>query len=298
MPNQSNHTPTNSESSSSTLRHSRRSSRSQTERDFVANKEAARSQSRHRREKSNAHAPPPPPPSHGPIASRPALKNRAKSAPLIPNHNETDPARQRGHTQNGNESTDDEISGDPFFQRYSAPQSQEAHTSPHLSQQENEEHHSPNLNHRPKHIVTSYAGFDPSQSNPASPMYQTPLQTPPVPQPYQEINVAVVGSPKVGKSTFIQQAFDLGQMPLVHFTRRKMSLDGTIYVVRLIELSYRDLDLDDDQCICWPDVIDGQPVPAIDGAFTLYDVTNKDSLIQMPETLCKWFVNSIFRLCG
>jgi ribosome-binding ATPase YchF (GTP1/OBG family) len=103
----------------------------------------------------------------------------------------------------------------------------------------------------------------------------------------QEINIVVLGSPSVGKSTFIQRAFDLRTAPPTPFTSRKMSIDGNVYVVRLIELSYHELDLDDEKCICWPDVINGTPVPAVDGAFTLYDVTNKESLVQVPETLSK-----------
>jgi hypothetical protein len=137
--------------------------------------------------------------------------------------------------------------------------------------------------------MASYGhGNSAAQSNPLSPTSQWSGKHHQNSQPLQEINVAVLGSPKVGKSTFIQQAFDLAEMPLTTFTRRKMSLDGTIYIVRLIELGYNDLDLDDDQCICWPDTIEGTPVPAIDGAFTLYDVTNRDSLMQMPETLSKF----------
>jgi hypothetical protein len=95
----------------------------------------------------------------------------------------------------------------------------------------------------------------------------------------------VLGAPQTGKSTFIQKAFDLSQAPSILFTRRKMSLDGTVYVIRTIELNYQDLDLDDEKCICWPDVLSGTPVPAIDGAFILYDVMNRDSLIQVPEAL-------------
>jgi hypothetical protein len=103
----------------------------------------------------------------------------------------------------------------------------------------------------------------------------------------QEFNIAVLGAPQVGKSTFIQQAFDLRDSPSILFTRRKMSLDGTVYVIRTVELNYHDLDLDDEKCICWPDVLGGTPVPAIDGAFILYDVMNRDSLIQVPEALGK-----------
>lgn len=66
-----------------------------------------------------------------------------------------------------------------------------------------------------------------------------------------------------------------------------MSIDGNVYVVRLIELSFSELDLDNESRICWPDTANGQAMPYIDGAFTLYDVMNKESLVQVPETLSK-----------
>jgi hypothetical protein len=158
--------------------------------------------------------------------------------------------------------------------------------SPNLALDEIDGHHSPLSRGTTRNGAAFGVDTSGSHSNPLSPTYW-PGGKQQNSQPLQEINVAVLGAPKVGKSTFIQQAFDLAQMPLVSFTRRKMSLDGTIYIVRLIELGYNDLDMDDDQCICWPDTIEEQPVPAIDGAFTLYDVTNRDSLMQMPETLSK-----------
>jgi hypothetical protein len=101
----------------------------------------------------------------------------------------------------------------------------------------------------------------------------------------QEINIVVLGSPFVGKSAFIQKAFDLRSPPLTSISSRKMSIDGNVYVVQLIELSYSDLDLDHESRICWPDTVDGAPIPCVDGAFTLYDVMNKESLVQVPETL-------------
>jgi hypothetical protein len=68
-----------------------------------------------------------------------------------------------------------------------------------------------------------------------------------------------------------------------------MSIDGSVYVVRLIELTFNRLDLDDENRICWPETVNGAPMPFIDGAFTLYDVMNKESLVQVPETLREIF---------
>ena len=91
----------------------------------------------------------------------------------------------------------------------------------------------------------------------------------------------------MGKSTFVRHAFDLSSSPAAPFTFRKMSIDGSVYIVRLVELTYDDLDTDSDSRISWPEVLNGVPVPAIDGALTLYDVMNKESLAQVPQTLGK-----------
>ena len=72
-----------------------------------------------------------------------------------------------------------------------------------------------------------------------------------------------------------------------------MSIDGIVYVVRLIELSFSELDLDNESRICWPDSVNAQPMPYIDGAFTLYDVMNKESLVQVPETLSKFTTRAV-----
>lgn len=79
-----------------------------------------------------------------------------------------------------------------------------------------------------------------------------------------------------------------------------MSIDGSVYVVRLIELSFNELDLDDESRICWPDSVNGASIPCIDGAFTLYDVMNKESLVQVPETLRKFELRlqCSLRFCG
>ena len=112
----------------------------------------------------------------------------------------------------------------------------------------------------------------------------------------EEINIAVLGASAVGKSTFIQRVFDLQTVPTSPFTLRKMSIDGNVYIVRLVELTYDDLNLDDHKRICWPDMIGGMPVPVIDGAFTLYDVMNRESLVQVPETLSEFKI--FFKFCG
>ena len=102
-----------------------------------------------------------------------------------------------------------------------------------------------------------------------------------------EINIAVLGASGVGKSSFIQRVFDHRAPPTLTVTPRKMSIDGEEYTVRLIELPFDELDFDLDNHITWPDMADNRPMPPIDGVLALYDVMNKESLADVPETLRK-----------
>lgn len=103
-----------------------------------------------------------------------------------------------------------------------------------------------------------------------------------------EINIAVLGSGGVGKSSFIQRVFDHRAPPTLTVTPRKMSIDGEEYTVRLIELPLEELDFDDESRIGWPTTADHRPFPPVDGVLTLYNVMDKDSLSLVPETLRKW----------
>ncbi|KAF2460503.1 ras guanine nucleotide exchange factor domain-containing protein [Lineolata rhizophorae] len=101
----------------------------------------------------------------------------------------------------------------------------------------------------------------------------------------QHINIAVLGADKVGKSTFIQKSLELRAKPSSATASRKMAIDGCVYVVRLIELEFDDLYIEEDELVRWPDTVDDMATPRIDGTLILYDVMNKDSLTQVPEML-------------
>lgn len=98
--------------------------------------------------------------------------------------------------------------------------------------------------------------------------------------------MAVLGAHGVGKSTFVQNSFDLGSQPESAFTINKMSLDDVDYKVRLIEMSLDDLCTTEHGRIKWPKSLDGGEVPSIDGVLTLYDVTNQESVAEIPDILC------------
>jgi hypothetical protein len=104
-------------------------------------------------------------------------------------------------------------------------------------------------------------------------------------EPLPEINIAVIGAEGVGKSTFVQKAFDLPHLPPSQAAERKIPVNEDVYLVRLLELPIEDVDIDDDDTVTWPDTIEDKVMPRIDGAITLYDVQDKDTFDDIPEVL-------------
>lgn len=104
-------------------------------------------------------------------------------------------------------------------------------------------------------------------------------------EPLPEINIAVIGAEGVGKSTFLQNALDLPSLPPSQAAERKIPIDGSLYLVRLLELPIEDVDINDDETINWPDTIEDKMMPRVDGALALYDVQDKASVDELPEML-------------
>ena len=63
-----------------------------------------------------------------------------------------------------------------------------------------------------------------------------------------------------------------------------MSLDGVIYLVKLIEIPLDEIVLSKGRVI-WPKTVDGQPMPPVDGVMILYDVTTRNSVSEFPGLL-------------
>lgn len=103
------------------------------------------------------------------------------------------------------------------------------------------------------------------------------------------INIAVIGAVGVGKSTFIQRSLRLTRLPTSNTATVRQEVDGIPHVVTLVEFDMEYFDLEDavvpGQPIQWPKQINGQFVPRLEGAFVLYDVTNKESVPEIPVTL-------------
>ncbi|KAE8146146.1 ras guanyl-nucleotide exchange factor RasGEF [Aspergillus avenaceus] len=105
------------------------------------------------------------------------------------------------------------------------------------------------------------------------------------------VTIAVVGQDQAGKSTFIQSALDMKQPLSSRSTTKKMSLDGTVYLVRLLEVDTKEVSLGDNGILEWPRL--GNETPVIDGALVVYDVTKP---VDFPEltTLLDSLVASAF----
>ena len=66
-----------------------------------------------------------------------------------------------------------------------------------------------------------------------------------------------------------------------------MSLEGVIYVVRLLEITMNDVAVDKSGRIVWPPSIGDQVMPTVDGVLVLYDVTASKSAAGFPGILSK-----------
>ena len=104
----------------------------------------------------------------------------------------------------------------------------------------------------------------------------------------QEVTLAVLGAAKAGKSTFVQCALDLKKPAISPTSTKKVSLEGVTSILRLVELPISEMVVTENQKIGWPEKVGDQAMPDIDGALLLYDVTNQDSMNQIPDILSEF----------
>jgi hypothetical protein len=102
-----------------------------------------------------------------------------------------------------------------------------------------------------------------------------------------QVTLVVLGAQGVGKSTFIQNSFDLRSPSPSAFAVQKMSLDDVVYLVRLVEMSLDAIVITENNRINWPKSLKGIEVPPVDGVLALYDVTNQQSITGIPDLL-RW----------
>jgi ABC-type cobalamin/Fe3+-siderophores transport system ATPase subunit len=102
-----------------------------------------------------------------------------------------------------------------------------------------------------------------------------------------QVTLVVLGAQGVGKSTFIQNSFDLRSPSPSAIAIQKMSLDDVVYLVRLVEMSLDAIVITESNRINWPKSLKGIEVPPVDGVLALYDVTNQQSISGIPDLL-RW----------
>ena len=97
-----------------------------------------------------------------------------------------------------------------------------------------------------------------------------------------EVNIAVLGNARVGKSTFIERLFDLSESALEDDSSCTITIAGNRCLVRLFELSIHDVYESEHEALTWPTVLRKF---TIHGVMILYDVSNKASFRLVPEAL-------------
>lgn len=111
----------------------------------------------------------------------------------------------------------------------------------------------------------------------------------------ESINICVIGANGVGKSHFIQRAMSLPRVPGPNPTTARINIDNVPYAVTLFELDLEYFDVDPDRQIKWPKQMGGAILPRVNGVLLLYDVMNRESIIELPQTLSKWLQSLLSR---
>lgn len=100
-----------------------------------------------------------------------------------------------------------------------------------------------------------------------------------------DLNIAVVGVRGSGKSTFSRRALGLPDSATLGNCSRTMAIDGTSYLVRLVEMPFTAVHVGERGAIKWPESVADSATPRIHAAVILYDVTNQESLVNVPDML-------------
>ena len=114
----------------------------------------------------------------------------------------------------------------------------------------------------------------------------------------EEVMLAVLGAPAVGKSTFVNCALDLKRTSNSPVAGKKVSLDGVISIVRLLELGIQDLEVTTDGGLRWPERVEDQVMPNIDGVLAIYDVMDQNSIAPLTQILSESLSNLVLPFLG
>lgn len=101
----------------------------------------------------------------------------------------------------------------------------------------------------------------------------------------RQIAIAVIGTSGSGKSTFIQHALDLKKSPNSRNSTKKVSLEGVISILRILEIDTDEVEITPDGALHWPLVDANGSTRKIDGAVVVYSIIDVGSTKPLPELL-------------
>jgi GTPase SAR1 family protein len=101
----------------------------------------------------------------------------------------------------------------------------------------------------------------------------------------ESFNIAVIGATGVGKSSFVQRVLGLSRPSMSNASTVRMVVDNVTHGITLLELDLEYFELTPTAPIQWPKQVNGHIVPRVDAALLIYDVMNKESIRDLPQTL-------------
>ena len=103
-----------------------------------------------------------------------------------------------------------------------------------------------------------------------------------------ELRFAVAGARGSGKTAFMQRALDLKRPSYSSTCGKKMSLEGQVFLINLIEIQLDQITVSEEEKIHWPSTDVKGDSFSIDGVLALYDVTKRESISRIPKLLSKF----------
>lgn len=97
----------------------------------------------------------------------------------------------------------------------------------------------------------------------------------------------MIGAARAGKSTFVQCALDLKKSGVSPSSIKKVSLEGVVSVLRLLEIQLEDVGILENHNINWPSMVGNLETPRIHGALVLCDVMDRSSMADVVAVLSK-----------
>lgn len=105
------------------------------------------------------------------------------------------------------------------------------------------------------------------------------------------MTIAVAGEENAGKTSFVKCALDMKNPPASPMNKKKMSLNGSVYIVHLMEVDLTHVQFDQDKKIIWPRAGHDKS-PVIDGVLVLHDATKPDRLSLTTNLIGRFLSNN------